>query len=299
MIHDLIDKLIYVLPILMFGCGLALIIKVRGRLAGVIGLVGFGMIGFQSVAFQAINRGWIEIDFMYELYPYLGAVGLLGWVLVLVAMILIRTKPAEAADYEHYEQSYPSYPEDTGPSGPPPIPYRSTAPLPKPGWGLVTGWIICSVISFIGGFAALAVMIDSGSHMNDSELAVFLAVLAVALLPTIPGAICYLVWLYQAWSSVPEPYRSASPGQAVGFLFIPFYNLYWVFRAVPGLSASIRRAEEAEHRGRAGGAGYGVGVAACVIGIIPYVGAIAWPFFLIWVILANSARNRLLVSLQR
>jgi len=44
-----------------------------------------------------------------------------------------------------------------------------------------------------------------------------------------------LVWLYKSWEMLPESMRvtgngtRVSPGQAVGYLFIPFYNLYWYF----------------------------------------------------------------------
>jgi hypothetical protein len=83
-----------------------------------------------------------------------------------------------------------------------------------------------------------------------------------------------------------------------GFAMIPFFNLYWVFRAVPGLSASIRRTLQACDKGYTGGAGFGVGVAACIVGVIPYVNALSWPLFLVWLCLANSAKNRMLQALR-
>jgi len=48
----------------------------------------------------------------------------------------------------------------------------------------------------------------------------------VALIPAIIfGSILH----YQCWHALPIEYRATSPGKAVGYLFIPVFNLYWVF----------------------------------------------------------------------
>ena len=39
----------------------------------------------------------------------------------------------------------------------------------------------------------------------------------------------FMIWHYHNWDLLDEDLRKTSPGRAVGFLFIPFYNLYWVF----------------------------------------------------------------------
>jgi len=56
----------------------------------------------------------------------------------------------------------------------------------------------------------------------------------------LPGFICGMVTLHRAWRVVQPAGRGLrmaipTPGQAVGFLFIPFFNLYWVFIAFAGL----------------------------------------------------------------
>ncbi|MFM2241638.1 MAG: hypothetical protein RLZ97_493 [Verrucomicrobiota bacterium] len=45
------------------------------------------------------------------------------------------------------------------------------------------------------------------------------------------GYIVGLVHLHRAWALLQPNTAFATPGRAVGFLFIPFYNLYWVFVA--------------------------------------------------------------------
>ena len=42
------------------------------------------------------------------------------------------------------------------------------------------------------------------------------------------------VFLYRAWHILQPGKARTSPGKAVGFLFIPLFNLYWVFVSYPG-----------------------------------------------------------------
>ena len=44
------------------------------------------------------------------------------------------------------------------------------------------------------------------------------------------------VLLYRAWCAIQDGHARATPARAVGFLFIPIYNLYWIFQAVWGFA---------------------------------------------------------------
>jgi hypothetical protein len=38
------------------------------------------------------------------------------------------------------------------------------------------------------------------------------------------------VWIYMAWSAIPQDERRGrTPGEAIGMLFVPLVNLYWMF----------------------------------------------------------------------
>ncbi len=59
----------------------------------------------------------------------------------------------------------------------------------------------------------------------------------------VTGAICSLIGailgyiiLHRAWKCLSYSGATVSPGAAVGFLFIPFFNLYWIFRAYAGFA---------------------------------------------------------------
>ena len=60
----------------------------------------------------------------------------------------------------------------------------------------------------------------------------FLLFLAVAML--LGGAIIMYVMLYKLWQAIQGPAARTTPGKAVGFMFIPFFNIYWQFMAVWG-----------------------------------------------------------------
>lgn len=67
----------------------------------------------------------------------------------------------------------------------------------------------------------------------------------IAAIPELYVGIVMLVLWYKAWSVIQDGQTKISPGKAIGFLFIPFFNLYWVFRAVWGyakeFNAYLRR----------------------------------------------------------
>ena len=69
----------------------------------------------------------------------------------------------------------------------------------------------------------------------------------------------------------PDDFRA---GRAIGFLFIPFYNFYWIFvfwlRLVDRINFQFRLRNLALPINR------GLVLAAVIVGIIPYVGIISW-----------------------
>lgn len=70
----------------------------------------------------------------------------------------------------------------------------------------------------------------------------FFLTLANITIPLLPVAgillaqIYFLICLYRCWSILQGSTARTTPGRAVGFLFIPIFNLYWAFPAVRGLA---------------------------------------------------------------
>jgi hypothetical protein len=66
----------------------------------------------------------------------------------------------------------------------------------------------------------------------DRDVVPFLMI--PAMLPMLMGAIALLVMVYKMWSAIQDGRPRTSPGAAVGLLFVPLFNLYWVFQAYWG-----------------------------------------------------------------
>jgi serine/threonine protein kinase len=54
-------------------------------------------------------------------------------------------------------------------------------------------------------------------------------------------AIVMMVLLYRLWKAIQDGYARASPAQSIGFLFIPAFNVYWLFQAFWGFSRDFNR----------------------------------------------------------
>ena len=55
----------------------------------------------------------------------------------------------------------------------------------------------------------------------------------INLLLTLGMGIIFFIWLYQMWKQVPPAEAKTTPGKAVGFIFIPLFNIYWLI-VMPG-----------------------------------------------------------------
>ena len=59
----------------------------------------------------------------------------------------------------------------------------------------------------------------------------------LGIVPLILGLVFTCILHYKCWKAVPAGFARLTPGKAVGYLFIPFYNLYWVFPSFGGLGS--------------------------------------------------------------
>ena len=51
----------------------------------------------------------------------------------------------------------------------------------------------------------------------------------------------FVVFIYKVWVEVQDGHARTSAGKAVGFLLIPFFNIYWLFRAIWGFAKEFNR----------------------------------------------------------
>jgi hypothetical protein len=110
----------------------------------------------------------------------------------------------------------------------------ASARLPK---GLYVGTI--AVTLGLSGILSIIsiVMTTTGTGMSRrSDPYQLLSMLAIAVLLAIIGAVVMMVLVYKMWASIQDGYARTSPGKALGFMFIPLFNLYWVFQVFPGFA---------------------------------------------------------------
>jgi hypothetical protein len=81
-------------------------------------------------------------------------------------------------------------------------------------------------------------------------------------------------------------------GKAIGFLFIPFYNYYWLFRFWLGLTDRINF--QFKLRGEAPPVSRGLALTTAILTVIPYVGFLGFLFVMPFLIAQlQGATNRL------
>jgi uncharacterized membrane protein YphA (DoxX/SURF4 family) len=163
--------------------------------------------------------------------------------------------------------------------------------------------VLVGVAVFCGG----AIMIDAHSRsqskpgLGDFFLggAVYEAIVMEQQLILLTGLIELIalvfctIWLYQAWRIAMHEDRESAPGWMVGLMFVPFFNFYWIFRAIPGLSLALQRKLKSLNPTSPNPAGWIVGLIACILVLIPYFQPIAVCMLLVWMLIANKAVHRL------
>jgi len=63
--------------------------------------------------------------------------------------------------------------------------------------------------------------------------------LTVIVMIALAAAVIGYVLLYRFWSLIQDGEARTTPGKAVGFCFIPFYNIYWNYVAYVGLASDM------------------------------------------------------------
>jgi hypothetical protein len=103
---------------------------------------------------------------------------------------------------------------------------------------MAAGMVGGIVLVFIGMAAAIggAMSVQQGGSQSGAQAAAAggmgIAMLGYACF--LVAGIVNLVLLYKAWSAINDGQARSTPGKAVGFLFIPIFNLYWMFQAIWG-----------------------------------------------------------------
>jgi hypothetical protein len=142
---------------------------------------------------------------------------------------------------------------------------------------IILGEVLGGLV-LIAGLVALAIA-DEAKGTSNADVAVVtgLALLLAGGLAVLVAEIVAYVLIYKMWAIIQDDGRArTTPGAAVGLLFVPCYNLFWVFQVYMGwaqdFNGYIRR-----HRLRVPPAPEGLGTSVAIfmlLGAIPYIGAV-------------------------
>jgi hypothetical protein len=153
----------------------------------------------------------------------------------------------------------------SGGSEPPPTSTCSVKPISK-------AFYFTSVAAGLG-IAELLLVLAACSRDADVDAE---ALTRMAWIPMLFGAIVNLVLWHRMWAAIQDGHARTTPGKAIGFLFIPLFNIYWGFQVVWGFAkdynAFIRR-----HGVPANQLPEGMFLVVCVLSLtggIPVVGLI-------------------------
>jgi hypothetical protein len=120
-------------------------------------------------------------------------------------------------------------------------------------------------------------------------------------LSAIASAVLAYIILYRCWALIQDGYARTTPGKAVGFLFIPFYNFYWIFEAFAGYSKDAN-AYIARHNLPLQKMDEGLSTAYCVCTLtcmVPYLNFLTGiAVFVLWIILLKQFKNTAVGILQ-
>lgn len=70
---------------------------------------------------------------------------------------------------------------------------------------------------------------------------VLISLACIFELPLFTSVVLEYILLYKYWNIIQDGYASTTAAKAVGFMFIPLFNYYWIFRAFWGLAKDLNR----------------------------------------------------------
>lgn len=68
-----------------------------------------------------------------------------------------------------------------------------------------------------------------------------LGLIGLAFVPLIFSIVVMGMFLYRMWDSIQDGQARMSPGKAVGFMFIPLFNIYWLFQVIYGFAQDYNK----------------------------------------------------------
>jgi predicted Zn finger-like uncharacterized protein len=91
-------------------------------------------------------------------------------------------------------------------------------------------WLIIRIIAGIFGLLGIVLAIRKDAHST------LITTFAAADIFLVCSVLIELSMFYKMWAAIQDDQASISPAKAVGFLFIPVFNIYWALLMVTGFA---------------------------------------------------------------
>jgi len=140
------------------------------------------------------------------------------------------------------------------------------------------GLIALAVLHHVTAALTLLAMIDLAQH-PESTGSIIVFVMQVATFAF------FSVIVRRAWASIDGGAQGLSPAKAQGFLFIPFFNFYWIFPALVSLATQTNAKADAEKVSGAKltrGFGLVIAILFCVTSLTNLHTSLDWLNFIVY-----------------
>ncbi|BCX49762.1 hypothetical protein HAHE_36700 [Haloferula helveola] len=110
-------------------------------------------------------------------------------------------------------------------------------------FGMWLGLLLTAVALII---IPIALIGSQGDRMSNGAAGILSILMIGGYVLNLFVAILGYIYLYRVWKCIENGgFARASAGKAIGFMFIPLFNLYWIFQAFYGLSVDWNKTVEA------------------------------------------------------
>jgi hypothetical protein len=152
-------------------------------------------------------------------------------------------------------------------------------------------WIPALIFNALLIPVIIAMDIAGATIRPATVIVIFLITLPITVVAIVLSCIVH----YKCWKAVPKEIARTTPGKAVGFLFIPFFNFYWAFVSYMGLAEDLNSAKGGENYRNLGIAIAILMILGWTITWIPLVSTlIEIPSFILWVIYTKGVVHQAL-----
>jgi hypothetical protein len=126
-----------------------------------------------------------------------------------------------------------------------------------------------------------------------------LCLIVIGIFGLIAAIVLQFVLLHRLWTLIQDGRARTTPGKAVGFCFIPFFNFYWWFPAFHGLAQDMNTYCR-ERNINSPQASEGLALTTCIlncVNIIPYLNILSGIATLVVIILAFNSFTKTAASI--